>query len=168
MEVRRVKPEEYDILGEITVRAYRELFGGHSLGSYETELLNVGSRDDDSEVFVAVDDENRVVGGVTYVPGVGRIMSEFTDPDAAGIRMLAVDPARQGAGAGFALTNWCVDRAKTAGRRRVVLHSTPVMTVAHGLYRRLGFVRSPELDEWVEESPDAEEPLHLMSFTLEL
>jgi ribosomal protein S18 acetylase RimI-like enzyme len=170
MELRPVRPDEYDALGEITLRAYRELFG-QPLGSYGSELLDVERRDRDSEVFVAVDDdddEHRIVGGVTYVPGPGRTMSEFIDPDAAGIRMLAVDPSRQGEGAGLALTNWCIERARSAGRRRVVLHSTPIMTTAHGIYERLGFMRSPQLDEWVEESPDADEPLHLMSFTLEL
>jgi GNAT superfamily N-acetyltransferase len=169
MEIRRVKSDEYDALGEITVRAYRELFG-QPLGSYGSELFDVERRDRDSEVFVAVDDEvgHQIVGGVTYVPGPGRTMSEFTDPYAAGIRMLAVDPDRQGEGAGLALTRWCIERARSAERRRVVLHSTPVMTTAHGIYERLGFVRSPQLDEWVEESPDADEPLHLMSFTLEL
>jgi hypothetical protein len=42
------------------------------------------------------------------------------------------------------------------------------MTVAHDIYENLGFVRSPELDEWVEENDHTEEPLHLMSFTLEI
>jgi ribosomal protein S18 acetylase RimI-like enzyme len=168
VEIRRVKPDEYDALGEITVRAYRQLFGGEHLGPYETQLLDVARRDRDSEVYIALDDEHRIAGGVTYVPGPGRTMSEFTDPDAAGIRMLAVDPASQGAGAGLALTEWCVEQARSAGRRRVVLHSTPVMTVAHGIYERLGFVRTPELDEWIDEGPNAEGPLHLMSFTAEL
>ncbi len=168
MEIRRVHPNEYDLLGEITVRAYQDLFGGRSLGSYESELFNVQRRDQDSEVFVALDHEHRIVGGVTYVPGPGRTMSEFSDPYAAGIRMLAVDPRRQGEGVGMALTNWCIERARSAGRQRVALHSTPVMKVAHSIYERLGFVRSPQFDEWVEEGPDVNEPLHLMSFTLEL
>jgi ribosomal protein S18 acetylase RimI-like enzyme len=95
-------------------------------------------------------------------------MSEFSDPDAAGIRMLAVDPRCQGAGVGRALTVWCVELARSRGRRRVVLHSTPVMTIAHDIYLSLGFVRSPELDVWVEENDHSPEPLHLMSFTLEI
>jgi GNAT superfamily N-acetyltransferase len=165
MEIRRVQPDEYSSLGQVTVRAYRELFG-RPLGSYEDELLDVSGRDFDSEVYVAVDDDGLVLGGVTYVPGPGRKMSEFTDPDAAGIRMLAVDPNRQSAGVGRALTAWCIDLARAQGRKRIVLHSTPFMTIAHGIYERLGFVRSPELDEWVEESPDARELLHLMAFTL--
>jgi hypothetical protein len=91
MEIRRVQSDEYSALGEITVRAYRELFNGRSLGPYERELREVAPRDADSEVFVAIE-EGSVVGGVTYVARPGLRMSEFTDPDAAGIRMLAVDP----------------------------------------------------------------------------
>jgi ribosomal protein S18 acetylase RimI-like enzyme len=167
MEIRRVQPDEYSSLGQVTVHAYRELFG-RPLGSYESQLLDVSGRDFDSEVYVAIDDEGSVLGGVTYVPEPGRKMSEFSDPDAAGIRMLAVDPRCQGAGVGSALTVWCVDLARAQGRKRIVLHSTPFMTIAHGIYERLGFVRSPELDEWVEESPDANELLHLMAFMLDV
>lgn len=168
MEIRRVHPDEYPALGEITVRAYRNIFGGRPLGAYESELVDVAGRDDDSEVYVALDDEGSLLGGVTYVPGPGRKMSEFTDADAAGIRMLAVDPRRQRVGAGFNLIETCVQRARSQGRRRIILHTTPRMTVAHDLYRRVGFGRSPELDEWVTENPNSVEPLHLMSFTLEL
>ena len=85
-----------------------------------------------------------LVGGVTYVPRPGRRMSEFTDPDAAGIRMLAVDPRHQGSGAGRALTAWCIE-VGTISRpqtRRAALDAP--MTVAHGIYESLGFVRSPE------------------------
>lgn len=44
----------------------------------------------------------------------------------------------------------------------MALHSTPWMTVAHGLYRSLGFRRSPERDVTVEPS------VLLMSFELDL
>jgi GNAT superfamily N-acetyltransferase len=167
MELRRVEPNEYSLLGEIAVDAYRGLFSGESLGPYEGELRDVARRDADSEVFVALI-EGALVGGVTYVPRPGLAMSEFIDADAAGVRMLAVDPRRQGSGAGRALTVWCIEQARSRGRKRVVLHSTPRMTVAHRIYESLGFVRSPEFDEWVSENDHTGEPLHLMSFTLEL
>lgn len=167
MEIRRVQSDEYSVLGEITVHAYRDLFGRRSLGPYEDELRDIARRDGDSEVYVAVN-EGSVVGGVTYVPHPGLRMSEFTDPDAAGIRMLAVDTKRQGSGVGRALTAWCIERARLDGRRRIMLHSTPLMTVAHRIYDSLGFTRSPELDEWVMENDHTGEPLQLMAFTLEL
>ena len=47
------------------------------------------------EILVAVDGDGdgpdeRIVGAVTYVPGPDSPGAEFTDADAAGIRMLAV------------------------------------------------------------------------------
>jgi ribosomal protein S18 acetylase RimI-like enzyme len=95
-------------------------------------------------------------------------MSEFRDPNAAGICMLTIDPRRHGFGVGSSLAARCTGLARSQGRQRVVLHSTPVLTVARGIYENLGFIRSPELDEWIREGNHAEEPLHLMSFTLEI
>ncbi|MGA7834189.1 MAG: GNAT family N-acetyltransferase [Acidimicrobiales bacterium] len=168
MEIRRVRPEEYAALSRITVSAYRQLFGGGPLGPYEAQLVDVARRAEDSEVYVALGEDNSVLGGVTYVPGSDRVMSEFSDANAAGIRMLAVDPHYQGAGVGRALAEACVQRARADGRQRLILHSTPVMTAAHHIYEQLGFVRSPELDEWIDENPGADHPLHLMAFGLEL
>jgi ribosomal protein S18 acetylase RimI-like enzyme len=107
-----------------------------------------------------------VIGGVTYVPDAGRAMSEFSDPDAAGIRMLAVRPDRQGAGAGKALTAACIEQARSDGRSRILLHSTDVMKVAQDMYRRMGFVEVPELDDWVLRSPGPD--LRLIAFSLAL
>jgi ribosomal protein S18 acetylase RimI-like enzyme len=169
MEIRAIRPDEYGALGEITVRAYRALFAGGPLGPYEHQLFDVARRAKDSEVFVALDDAGTLLGGVTYVPGPERDMSEFSDPDAAGIRMLAVDPSAQRTGAGRALVETCLQRARDQGRRRVILHSTPAMTVAQGIYRRLGFERAAELDQWVTEGSGADGgALQLMAFTLSL
>ena len=94
-------------------------------------------------------------------------MSEFVDLDAAGMRMLAVDPQAQGEGAGRALVEICLGRARSTGRRRLILHSTQAMTAAQSLYRSLGFERTPDIDVWVEEQPDTQSsPLHLMAFSL--
>jgi predicted N-acetyltransferase YhbS len=167
VQVRAATPEDFEVLGELTVRAYARLFD-EDLGDYTEELRNVASRAKDSEVLVAlVDDE--VVGGVTYVPDASRAMSEFDDLDAAGVRMLAVDPDRQGLGAGRALLDACVTRARDARRARVILHSTPEMRVAHVLYGSFGFERAPHLDVAVREPPYSDaEPLLLMAFILEL
>jgi GNAT superfamily N-acetyltransferase len=112
-------------------------------------------------VAVAVDDD-RVVGGVTYVPDVDNVFAEFDDPDAASFRHLAVDPAVQGAGAGRALVGWCVAQARAAGKKRIIIHSTPWMTRAHLIYARNGFARRTDLD-WLPK-PD----IPLMGFVLDL
>ncbi|HEY8544892.1 MAG TPA: GNAT family N-acetyltransferase, partial [Acidimicrobiales bacterium] len=106
--------------------------------------------------------ERGVLGGVTYVPGPESSSAEFTDPDTAGIRMLAVSSDAQGRGVGAALVRACIDRARAAGKRRIALHSTERMTAAHRLYLRLGFVRD-EATDW-EPVPG----LTLLGFRLDL
>lgn len=44
MQIRLIRPDECEVLGEITLRAYRDLTGGESLGPYEVELLDVCAR----------------------------------------------------------------------------------------------------------------------------
>jgi GNAT superfamily N-acetyltransferase len=161
--VRPVEPAEYGALGAITVAAYEAVPGYVGEPDYEAELRDVGARADavDTTVFVAVED-GRVVGGVTYVGSTASPHAEFDDPDAAGFRMLAVDPGAQGAGAGAALVAAVVERARADGRRRIIIHSTPWMTTAHGLYARRGFTRRPDLD-WTPVPG-----LDLWGFVLEL
>ncbi len=168
MEIRLIHEDECDELGRITVRAYRQLNGSRPIGPYEEELLAVDQRRRDSEVYVALDDEDHVVGGVTYVPGPHHAMAEFRDPDACGIRMLAIDPEAQGRGVGRSLVVTCIERGRQQGRSRIILHSAPAMTRAQAMYLRMGFLHAPELDEWIREDAHDEHPLHLTAYVLSL
>lgn len=145
--VRPVRPEEYGALGELTVAAYA------SIGSvmphqdaYDVQLRDVKRRAETSCVLVAATPAGEVLGGVTYVGGPDDPYSEELSEGEAGIRMLAVAPAAQGSGIGRALTLACLERARSAGRRRMVLHTGLWMPVAIRLYESMGFVRVPELD----------------------
>jgi GNAT superfamily N-acetyltransferase len=154
VEIRPVRPPEHERLGAITVAAYRAInppHAGGDLDEYEAELRDVGGRAAGADVLVAVDADGAVLGGVTYVPDRSSPSAEFEDADAAGIRMLAVAPEAQGRGVGEALTRTCIDRAVTAGKGQIVLHSTDWMTTAHRLYERLGFRRDPGLDWQVDQ-----------------
>ena len=121
-----------------------------NLGGYADDLRDVVTRAAAVPVLVAVEIAEPV-GTVTYVPGPGPY-AEWEDADAAGIRMLAVDPARQGGGIGSALVAACIQRAQSAGRARIRLHTTQLMTAAQHMYERLGFLRTPE-EDW-EVEPD--------------
>jgi ribosomal protein S18 acetylase RimI-like enzyme len=66
--------------------------------------------------------------------------------DEAAFRMLVVDPSARGQGVGELLVTACLERARAAGKSRMVLSTDPRMTAAHRLYRRLGFSRLPERD----------------------
>jgi GNAT superfamily N-acetyltransferase len=148
VHVRRATPADYGALGALTVAAYRAAPGYVGEPDYEDELRDVAARAGaaHTEVLVAVAPDGAVVGGVTYAASPASPQAEFDDPDAAGFRMLAVDPGAQSTGAGAALVAAVVDRARADRRQRVIIHSTPWMTTAHGLYTRRGFTRRPDLD----------------------
>lgn len=150
--IRLIHPDECAVLGELIVAAYHALtvdFGPEALErerAYDTELRDVARRAAVSCVLVAIGDGGRVLGGVTYVDGPDDPYSEELVDGEAGMRMLAVDSASRGRGIGRALTQECLDRARGAGRRRLVLHTVSWMAAAVRLYERMGFRRRPELD----------------------
>lgn len=146
VEIRPVRDEEHSELADITVAAYLGI--GHVDDEYEPELRDVAGRVAGAEVFVAVDEDGRLLGGVTYVPDRASPYAEFDAEHAAGVRMLAVRPDAQGQGVGEALTLECVQRAIAAGRTELILHSGLTMTAAHRMYEKLGFERDPNLDWW--------------------
>jgi GNAT superfamily N-acetyltransferase len=169
MLIRPVRPEECEALGLLTVRAYRQLAGDLPLGDYEQVLSNVAARLVDCDILVAVNDDDVLMGGVTYVPGPHTSMSEFDDEGAAGVRHLAVDPSQQGSGAGRALIDAVIAHARVERRARLRLHSTQPMVVARAMYERLGFVRAEQFDLFFSGAPYSEhEPLHLISYVLDL
>ena len=145
--IRPVRPEEYEALGELTVAAYHSLpdVMEHQ-DAYDRQLRDVARRAETSCVLVAVGPEGELLGGVTYVCGPDDPYSEELTEGEAGMRMLAVDPIRHGQGIGRALTQACLDRAREAGRERLVLHTGGWMPAAIRLYEKLGFVRKPQID----------------------
>ncbi len=62
------------------------------------------------------------------------------------VRLLAVAPEARGSGAGRALMDACVARARAAGAGALGLHTSASMTAARGLYAAMGFVREPAYD----------------------
>jgi GNAT superfamily N-acetyltransferase len=143
--VRPVEPREYEAVGDVTVAAYASVDGFSPGARYEAELRDVAARVETAEVLVAVTPDGRVLGAVTFVPGLGPL-AEFEGADESGMRMLAVDPGAQGRGVGRLLAQACVERARVTDRSRLVLHTTGAMHAAHRLYQGLGFTRTPALD----------------------
>ncbi|NJP52449.1 GNAT family N-acetyltransferase [Streptomyces sp. SBST2-5] len=144
--IRPVQTEEYEELGEITARAYLDdgLLDFGESDPYLGELRDVAKRAAAAEVLVA-EERGRLLGGVTFVPEAGP-MADIAGPGEAEIRMLAVDRAGRGRGAGEALVRACAERARALGRERIVLSTQASMRTAHRIYERLGFVRTPERD----------------------
>ncbi|MFC7726857.1 GNAT family N-acetyltransferase [Nocardioides sp. GCM10028917] len=89
--------------------------------------------------------DDRVVGVVTYCPP-GSPWREIGRDDEGEFRMLAVDPAAQGSGAGTALARLCEERAREHGASGMALSSLATMVAAHTVYGRLGYTRDPGRD----------------------
>ncbi|AGJ57199.1 putative acetyltransferase [Streptomyces sp. PAMC 26508] len=143
-----MRAEEYEALGEITAQAYLGdgLLDFGTGDPYLEQLRAVGRRAAEALVLAAVDAGGELLGGVTYV-APGSPWADVAGPDEAEFRMLAVSGTARGRGAGEALVRACVDRARAAGGLSgIVLSTQSSMEAAHRIYRRLGFVRTPERD----------------------
>jgi GNAT superfamily N-acetyltransferase len=143
VELRRIRPEEHDAAGDVCVAAYRPFLTGDE-DDYAERLHDVATRAAQAEVWVALVD-GRVVGNVTYCPP-GSPWREIGREHEGEFRMLAVDPAAQGVGAGTALARLCEDRARAHGATGMALSSLATMTTAHRVYARLAYERDPDRD----------------------
>jgi ribosomal protein S18 acetylase RimI-like enzyme len=148
IRVDRAAPADFDRIAELTAGVYRD--EGLAPAEYLAQLADVAGRADRAELLVArggsgVDARSDVVGSVALVLE-GEFGEVLTSEAEAGFRMLVVDPAVRGRGVGELLVQSCLDRARAAGKRRMVLSTDPLMVAAHRLYERLGFTRLPERD----------------------
>jgi ribosomal protein S18 acetylase RimI-like enzyme len=154
LTIRDLRSDEHEALGKLMVEVYSGLAGFPTPAEqprYYELLANIGAFADKPgvRVLVAVTADGEIAGGVVYFAdmaqyGSGGIATSIRD--ASGIRLLGVAPEFRQSGAGKALTAACIELAREAGHAQVVLHTTQAMQIAWGLYERLGFVRSEDLD----------------------
>ena len=147
IEIRAVRPEEFDEAGRITAMAY-EAFGLRASPNrdYLARIADVRARAQHARVLAAFED-GRLLGTVTLelddrIPG-GHQRPPL-EPDQAHVRMLGVHPAFQRRGIGRRLMDACFEEARRVGKRRMTLETTEAMTAAHRLYESMGFRRGPD------------------------
>lgn len=150
--IRPARPEEYAVVGALTVAAYRadgllDADDDHPVNpAYAEKLLDAAARAREAELWVAVDPDGAVLGTVTWCPP-GSPWRELSRTEHQGeFRMLAVAPAGRRRGLARALVEACLDRARRDRMTEMVLWSHPRMLGAHALYARLGFERAHDLD----------------------
>jgi putative acetyltransferase len=87
---------------------------------------------------------------------VGCVALKRLDETQCEMKRLFVDPAAHGIGAGKALAQAIIERAKSFGYSTMMLDTGPKQVEAQGLYRKLGFRDaepyydlSPELRDWL-------------------
>ncbi len=149
MEIREVRPDEYERAGRVTALAYREFVPDDRSEEWEEYLeriADVEGRIDRTLVLVAVE-AGRILGSATVeLDGTLGDDDEFLPPEMASLRMLGVDPEARGKGVGRALVEACIERARESGKLVLVLRTTAAMASARRLYESMGFRRDPARD----------------------
>ncbi|HET7650474.1 MAG TPA: GNAT family N-acetyltransferase, partial [Gammaproteobacteria bacterium] len=119
-QIRSAKPEEYAALGKMIVDVYAALPGmptPQEQPDYYNKLLDVAARAANPEisVYATISEAGELFGSVDFIHDMTHYGSGGTAgavPNAAGIRLLAVNPATRGMGIGKALTQFCIDEAR--------------------------------------------------------
>lgn len=161
LTIRDLRQNEFESLGRLMVGVYSSLEGFPTPAEqprYYDLLTHIGqfTTRKDARVLVAISADDELIGGVVYFGDMAEYGSggtATTIKNASGIRLLGIDPRFRNLGAGKALTNACIDLAREQGHAQVILHTTQAMQIAWGLYERLGFKRSEDLDFSQQELP---------------
>ena len=152
--VRNAKLTEFVETGKLMVQVYSQLEGfpkESEQPDYYKMLANVGelTNKPETELLVAVKPDGKIAGCVVYFSDMKYYGSGGTatmEQNAAGFRLLAVDPLYRGQGIGKLLTNECIRKAKDKKLDQVIIHTTMAMQTAWKMYEKLGFKRSEDLD----------------------
>lgn len=161
LQIRNLHAGQQTTLGALMCEVYAQLSGFPSpeeQPAYYEMLRNIGDfcQRPDTEVLVAVNRDDHLLGGVVYFSDMAQYGSGGTatkEKHASGIRLLAVAPKARGMGVGKALTAACIERARAHSHANVVLHTTEAMSIAWGMYERMGFRRAEDLDFMQEALP---------------
>jgi len=144
MPVRPYAEADRDAVNAVARAAFAQYSGDYQ--DWPSFIEGIGRMADlaaNADLLVAEQD-GAIVGAVAHV-GPGRPRAAFFPDEWSVIRMLVVDPAQRGQGAGRALVAGCLQLAKEAGAPFVGLHTSPVMASALRMYEAIGFVRDRDL-----------------------
>lgn len=152
--IRNAKPSEFEEIGKLLVDVYSQLDGFPKPAdqpNYYKVLANVGefTQKPGTELLAAVSSEGKIGGALVYFSdmkfyGSGGIATQ--EKNAAGFRLLAVNPSLRGNGIAKLLVNECIRKAREKKFAQVIIHTTMAMQTAWKMYERMGFRRSLDLD----------------------
>ncbi len=138
MRIRDFREVDADRVNEVALSAFAQFSSLYDdWPAMAAGIGNMAALAQSGDIIVAEHD-GAIIGAVAYIPpGVSK--AAYFDPAWPIIRMLVVAPNARGFGAGRALTDACIDRARRDGSPVIALHTSPIMTVALPMYLRMDF-----------------------------
>jgi ribosomal protein S18 acetylase RimI-like enzyme len=148
--VRDARPADHATIDRLIEAAYGEFAPRLEPGGWDrmrqslaaARLVAGGAR------LMVAEKEGNVLGSVAYYPP-GRSTPTIFQSEWASLRALAVEPQARGRGIGRRLTEAAIERARQDGAGIIGLHTSEAMTVARGLYQRMGFALVSELPTYL-------------------
>lgn len=142
IEVRPVRPDEYEEAGRVTARAYQEFAppAHDEWQAYLKRIADVAGRAQRTTVLVAV--LEGVIAGTATIELDQHVEDDWREPvapDQAHLRMLGVDPDHRRRGVGRALMDATIALAREHNRSRVTLETISRMQAAMRMYESMGF-----------------------------
>lgn len=160
-EIRNAHPDEFIAIGQLMVQVYSQLDGfpkPSEQPKYYKMLEEVGefTQKPVTEILIAVSNGGKIDGAGVYFGDMQYYGSGGTatkEKNAAGFRLLAVNPDARGLGLGKLLTLKCIEKARDMKLGQVIIHTTKAMQTAWATYEKIGFKRSEDLDFMQGELP---------------
>jgi GNAT superfamily N-acetyltransferase len=159
--IRKAVPADFLLIGDLMVDVYAQLDGfpkPHEQPDYYMMLARVGTLTEKPGVELLISEAkcNVIAGAVVFFSDMAHYGSggiAIKQKNAAGFRLLAVDPAFRKMGIGKELVEHCIELAREKKREQVIIHSTAAMQNAWKMYEKMNFVRSSDLDFMQGELP---------------
>ncbi|BES60987.1 GNAT family N-acetyltransferase [Dysgonomonas capnocytophagoides] len=135
MNIRLIEEKDNEAVAHI-IRATLEEFGANQPGTvyYDQSIWSLSDIvNNDKCAYFVIEENDEILGGAGIYPTQG--LPEYT----AELVKLYTIPEIRGKGYGKRLINICLDFAKQVGYKHIYLESMDELSMAVGLYERLGF-----------------------------
>jgi predicted N-acetyltransferase YhbS len=149
--IRDARDDERPAIADLTLRAYAEyaeIMDPPAWRGLEQAIDRALASEEPADRLVA-DDEGTLIGSVLLYAAASNAYAGATGalgwPE---VRLLSVPPEARGQGVASALMQACIERARASGATTIGIHTSRSMHVAMEMYKRMGFVRTPEHDFW--------------------
>lgn len=147
VEVRVVRPDEYEGVGVATSSAwheYVELYPNFGWKAFLAHVADIAGRARQGTLVFGAFENQRPLGSVTLALDQQSIVPFVLSSDTAYIGLLGVIPTARRRGVGMALMEAAIQEARRRGMHAVVLTYDPVDVGPKELYERLGFADTGE------------------------